>query len=622
MRTGIPKWYFLIPIVYASAIMSLVYMQFSERESFEEDFGAITISGVATRAGISDLRVEFQSIVFFFTQRSPLQLMKQGVEKTLEVQSYSIGYDRAEVVFDQGLKLVLAYDVDRPGTMVIRPELATTVPEPLTVSLPFSIEEGAVHTAPGIPMVGVGDSSEPCLIFVSKDSNIDLKRNRIDVTYRSGDANYGIRIEKGPLTEGNLYVHWFSRLLPAVTSEEYETQVSGYLDVAYRGWTSRRLTAGGSAWLSADARSIFDERIGAAMMSESLRRADYRKAVTILSRTVEQAQKDNPGTVLPYLTSAFLGNLRGYVERSQSEANLRREQISELVLAGDQSVFLVQDLVPFIIDRIPGPFELTDELRRIARNMDHRAAPLSVCVGMADALLSIATSIDGTQTIPEECTFVLDHRILPAISDAGNRLLLSAEEAGPADVLLTIRTGLLVMRIGDLFGRPSILNLGRRLVISALSFSDAIGFLPATVDRAVEEDLEPAGSITPETIYELIADTSFYPRRVSLYPFAAPGTWIWTAARIERIDFSDNRCEIDLRYPTNHYHYLMIQGLDPLSEVRIHDRTWKTDPTYFMYTDGWVYEQESRSLYLKLTHWSDPGTLDTETTETVTITFR
>jgi hypothetical protein len=34
----------------------------------------------------------------------------------------------------------------------------------------------------------------------------------------------------------------------------------------------------------------------------------------------------------------------------------------------------------------------------------------------------------------------------------------------------------------------------------------------------------------------------------------------------------------------------------------MHGIPWKSDPEYFSYTDGWAYDEETQTLYVKITH--------------------
>ena len=77
MNTKVNKAYFLIPVVYAAAIIFLLYMQFSGSRSFQADVMDISMSG-KTHSGapgkdevISDLTIKINDIEFFIRSRQP-----------------------------------------------------------------------------------------------------------------------------------------------------------------------------------------------------------------------------------------------------------------------------------------------------------------------------------------------------------------------------------------------------------------------------------------------------------------------------------------------------------------------------------------------------------------------
>jgi hypothetical protein len=39
-----------------------------------------------------------------------------------------------------------------------------------------------------------------------------------------------------------------------------------------------------------------------------------------------------------------------------------------------------------------------------------------------------------------------------------------------------------------------------------------------------------------------------------------------------------------------------------MKSVVLHEIPWKPDPQYSQYTDGWIYDPESQTLFGKITH--------------------
>ncbi len=604
MRKGVPKRFFLIPVFYVLVIAALVYLHFSQTRPFREDLGSISISGTTSSSGIADLSIQIHSIAFVFSPRTPLRLTAHGAERDLDLQSYESFYDGLEVYFESGLRMDVKYGQETAGAVVVAFAIEADVEEPLSISIPFEVKRGTVQTADGVPVVAIRDTSEQCVISFSEASDIDLERRRFAVSHLPGQEGYGIRIEKDLGQAENLYLYWFDKQFAGISGEDYAGQVNGYVTQAYGGWVGGRLAKDGRSWVSRDGQPLFEERIAAAMVSESLTRDDYRRAITVCTRAIDRLRQLDPTALIPVLTSPFVGGVEGYMHQLRANDLELKAEITAQIGTGDPNVFLTENLVQFIIDRIAGPFALTDELRKMTDALDYQNLSLEVCVGAVDAMLDIAALVDRAPECTQICWEIFEQRILPSISSVEDSLLMMYEDTR-VDVLLTLQTGILTMKISEQLSDDRLAVLGRRLVLSALSLADSYGVLPRLLHVADRRIQSREGSLPPEQIYEMIALQNYYPHYVSLYPFLQPGAWIWTAAKVEQIDFSEDEHTIILRYPKNHYHYLVVQGVDRFKEIKLHDRTWKSDPKYSLYTDGWVYVPETRTLYIKLTHWSD-----------------
>ena len=79
MKRGIPKLYFLIPILYAAVIFSLIYLQLSQKKTFHETSAGFSISGVTGTSGIEELTVSSDTITFPFTKQN--KLIEQEITK-------------------------------------------------------------------------------------------------------------------------------------------------------------------------------------------------------------------------------------------------------------------------------------------------------------------------------------------------------------------------------------------------------------------------------------------------------------------------------------------------------------------------------------------------------------
>jgi hypothetical protein len=200
---------------------------------------------------------------------------------------------------------------------------------------------------------------------------------------------------------------------------------------------------------------------------------------------------------------------------------------------------------------------------------------------------------------------IIDHYILPTITKTSQGLFLSTssnDKVPEADLYESILMGKALMEAGRALSRDSYDAIGRALIFAALDLSDAQGFLPGRV-RIQNGKIESTGdAISPQSIYDLLPGSDYMPKEYPLYAYLYPGSWLWTASRIAGVKIDDTQHRFLFSFPVGDTHYLLIQGVRPLSSMIMHGIPWKSDPEYFRYTDGWAYDEETQTLYVKLTH--------------------
>ena len=97
-------------------------------------------------------------------------------------------------------------------------------------------------------------------------------------------------------------------------------------------------------------------------------------------------------------------------------------------------------------------------------------------------------------------TGVIESSILPSVKIIADGIYISRED-DTADVMLSLRTGLLIMTIAPNSETSDTVALGRELINSILNLADEQGFLPIEVSEGDEGEALIFGSIGPETVY-------------------------------------------------------------------------------------------------------------------------
>jgi hypothetical protein len=157
------------------------------------------------------------------------------------------------------------------------------------------------------------------------------------------------------------------------------------------------------------------------------------------------------------------------------------------------------------------------------------------------------------------------------------------------------------MRAGAEMNLPVLGSIGRSLAVSAMGLRDDSGFLPAAVGLSLDRVVSKDGALAPEDVYADIAQGRYLPKETPLYKSLGPECWIWTAAKVDGVEATQTTLRLSLSFPVGLPHYILIQGVKQFDKIALHEISWRPDPDYSRYGDGYLYEAQSRTLYIKLT---------------------
>jgi hypothetical protein len=317
MKRRLSPIYYIIPVLYVSVIFFFVYMQFQAREGFEENVGALTLSGGYARTlgggkRIRNMEVKFHDLRIHLAPSSGVVAgFGRGREKSLSVDSLSQFPDGFEVQFAGGTELRLMIEGGLGERAVITPIIAPQLQGMQTLSLPFHSVEGTVSEVEGVPLLRQSGPEGMVYASLSRGSWIDTEQGRF-VLWLGADGSDPSLVLERVLEEPDPYVYWFSRNAELADQDEYERKVKSYLDRAYRYWNSVFLSNPGSRQLIGD--------LGISLISETIKRGEYRKTLAVLSRNIRQLLVENAGNPALYDSAAYLGNLPAFLSARQESA--------------------------------------------------------------------------------------------------------------------------------------------------------------------------------------------------------------------------------------------------------------------------------------------------------------
>jgi len=605
MKRKFSPIYYIIPVVYIGVILFFVFMQLQAREEFNEQVGSLSLSGVYAKTlggakRMRQLEMRFHDLRMHFSPSSNVIVgFGANREKKLSLESLSQFPDGFELNLSDELSLRFTVE----GVLGDRVSITAVIPPQLramrTLTVPFDSDDGGFNAVKGIPVLAVSGPGGLIYASLNSGSQIDTEQGRF-ILDTGTQGNSGSIILERVLQQTDPYLYWFSRDLTLVDEQRFAAKIQTYLEGAYRYWNGVFISNPGSQFLVGD--------FGISLISEAIKRGDYRRTLAVLSRNLRQLLAENADNPTLYNSAAYLGNLPSFLAARQQSAAAEIQRITDLITTADFAVFETPGLLCFILNH--APFSLAEEVLRLADSVQLETAEVDILIHLVDVYLEAFAYLDVTEASSTRITEIIERFIFPAIAKTSGGLFLSVsspdrlspDPLSEADLYDSVRMGNALIRAGQALARDSCTAIGRTLIYSALDLADSEGFLPSRI-RIQDGKAEPIGDpLSPQSIYDLLPGSDYTPKEIPLYAYLYPGSWVWTASMLREVKIDDAQYRFVFSFPVGDTHHLLIQGIRPLTSMIMHGISWKSDPEYFRYTDGWVYDESTQTLYVKLTH--------------------
>ncbi len=604
MKRRISFLYALIPILYISVIGLLLYMQFAVTRPISEKVGSLELTGTLrprtpwSDAVIEDLRVTYHGMVFAFTREEPFVLRAaQGPQKKLSVLSYDLHPRGIKLFLERGVEV----GFEMNGSFGGQVSLTLVMQEEESCLIPFDVGDARVERAESVPLVIIRNAAGEFEMALPPGVRVDTEAGYLSVL-RSAQSQ---AITISAAEEGkpdNLYLRWFDRSGALRDIGDFEREVRAYLDKAYSGWTSGRYVKGRGLWQVKGAEPQFSESIGRVMIGEALKRGDYRRvsAFFVAARNMKKAY-DPDFAVAGYLTSPYVGGLEKHRPAHLAENARQANAVRDMIRRRDPAVFQVENLLALLLNA--NMFAQIDELvSGIVVNLDTSDQDPEIWLGMLATYLEVLGRYPEGEIYFSHFPDIVETGILPRIRLLNGQLLMGGLTSDVCDIRWSLQFGRLLRQLGKIQASEALARLGRSLILSAISYSDELGFLPPEVSCAPGPagDFSGGAYIAPEDIYGLVSDWPFLPSQTPLYPHFEPGTWVWSAAELEEVAVDRETHRFVVSFPRGESHYLFIQGLDAFQSLELKGVRWAAAKDYYRYHSGWNYDKASRTLYVKL----------------------
>ncbi len=386
-----------------------------------------------------------------------------------------------------------------------------------------------------------------------------------------------------------------------------QASLAAFADAAYQGWSDSRYLAADARWQLADGTPGFSEDIGIGLLAESVARGTWQQFFPLWSSALAAQRQRDPQADLSFSASAYVGGERDFAgaERIRSAQQLPR--VRTLLERSDDQLLLAPGVVTLVVDHA-GP-DLLQKTGAFLTSRTPSHLDLPAAAGLLEALVEYSSVVPSDDAAVRLLKEVVDRRIVPAVRATDAGVFMDAG-SGKSDVLTGILCGALLLRAGGMVDSPYAAAVGRGLVTSGLSLADGKGILPATLVISGGRLSSRAGFLAPESIYPILPLARFVPRETSLAAPSGPGSWVWTSARLVTASGSASGASLVFSYPQGVPYHIVLQGIRPFAQLKLHGIPWHADPSYSRYSDGWAYDPGPRTLFMKVTGKTDREEID------------
>jgi hypothetical protein len=541
--------------------------------------------------------ISYHGLRLSFDTSTPIVGSDGATAAPRELSTHGEGID---IGFEAGFRLELRDAGDGSLSIAVA---GGSAGQALSLAVPVRVP-GGLRSAGDEPIVTWRRSGRGYYLSLPPGSLIDETTGLLLLTFGAGSRE----VRLGPVGGEELSARWLADQAALVDEAALRAGVDAFLDAAWNGWTTTRLSADRTLWRGADGRYAYREDLASALLAESLARGEYPARRALVAAALERALRAAPGSVSSATASAFVGSLREHARRVRAAEAPGIERVRALLADRDPALFLEPGLVPFVLDH--GPFNLVQEIVTLAGTLRAGSLEPGVALGVLEAYLDYDEFAAGGGAMAANAREVARTRLLPGIVKIEKGLFLETAE-GTAETAVSMRCGAALVRAATALGDPSLAAIGRTLIASAVALAQADGFLPRTLDLA-GDGAGPA-DVAPESVYGFLTTARRLPREIPLHLVTGPGAWLWTAAELLAAEGGPTQLSLTLGFPAGQPHYLMLDGVRSVAKIELHGAAWRPAAEYAQYSDGWAYDAAEQQLFVKLTSRAD--------TEQIVITY-
>ena len=590
---GLPRRYLLMSLVYAGAVLLVICL-------------AVFAGSLSRTVGGARISGRFSPFPLF--NRSNLE------ELTLSWNGLNMRFSRASLPADGTGDIMLAGNErlhivagDAAGpTLTISPE-GSSAADAGVFSIPFKVM-GVLQDGSDARTLSWRQGADAFQLTLPPNSTIDYPSRSIEV--QLGGAAPGSEMKLVSLSPAAAS-QAFSAEAPAPaprlpdekslpTQDQLDAALGHFSDSAYAGWRTSRYSAEDKTWRMADGKQGFVEEIGTAFLAESVARGTFSNAIQAWVAAVDNRVGQSPR--LSYSTCVYTGQVKDFARLLQDKDAGQADRLKGLASRGDPTLLSQPGILVYALDR-GGPL-LAKSILSTLRALDAAQMTPPALLTDLESQEDYLQLVGDDAAVPPAARELVEKWILPSVATTTNGAVFFAPQRG-VDVMQSIRCGSLLIRAGSLLQESKLAALGRALIVSSLSLASDDGLLPASLTVSSGRVVSQAGALAPESVYAMLPLERHLPHEVPLYRLMGVGCWVWTASELISADDVGGEIRLVFAYPAEVPQHLVFRGLAQFQQIRMHGILWHSDPSYAKYSDGWDYDPQTQTLFMKITGKKD-----------------
>ena len=596
-----------LSLLYILILFFIFFIQFKKGVPFYYEKEHLNISGryFKNKDGKEELllplHITSNGLLIFITEQSPVMAKYEnnGIEE-LKIESYNIKDSIFSLIFENGSVLnfstndrYIKNSDEKIEALNITCHLAQGIEE---LYIPYKLTQSARLEKNGNNFfVQYKNKSFTFskLLEDNQGSLIGQEKSTPFISFSKNDTfvSYHTHLTKESLKLENLLTNTMA------SKEKYENNLNECVDIFLKSLEnqirSRRHT----------------EKTLVSLVAENGKRGFFNKTI-----------EEYPILLLPrnkrsFLSSIYYGGLIDSYRIKLIEDDEEVKSIKSKLDNKDYSLFEHNSLIPFLINR--GKYNLFNEILDFIETIDEKNMTALQLANILQFSIDYKNIYKGERNI-EAITKRCEKAVFEKLFAIDDMLYIYTKE----NIINSLDTFIIAKRLihyGNETRSEFIKSTGYLLFNSLYSFTQDPSFFPSSFtvkqDENKKEGLMANDTliIEADSLYNIFfPENTWYTHEISVVNEESRNIFALTCAKDVRIKKNDPKVmTFDFTFVKGETHYVILQGIERFNDIKIHDIHFRTDPHFETYnSSGYVYNQDTKTLYLKLKHRNEVETVE------------